>query len=104
MEIIFFIIWTFIVLEVSYNFWYSPKAQVKRLIRGMRKITSNMFKYEKEFGKESNMAEICKEALQNRYNAINQLLSVRHYFNLENDREFIKESREKAKTWRNSNL
>ncbi|MBI2041463.1 MAG: hypothetical protein HYT20_00400 [Candidatus Nealsonbacteria bacterium] len=97
MEIIF-IIWTIIVLfvgmEGGYRFYYSPKAQVNRILKGMGRIIIRMKKAERQSGDKNGFYyNACKDALYNRYEAINDLLNVRHYFDPKDDKEFIQEKR-----------
>lgn len=98
-----FIIWTIIVLfvgvEGGYHFYYSPKAQVNRILKGMGKIIIRMKKAEKQSGdKEGFYHTACQDALRNRYEAINDLLNVRHYFDPKDDKEYIEEKRNSARS------
>lgn len=107
MEIIFFVIYTIIILcigmEVSWNLWYSPKAIIRRTLKQMYNLPIKFKRAERQSGdKEDFYYNGCKDVLKSRYRLINELLNVSCYFDQEKDKEYIEKTKHSAQIWLNS--
>jgi hypothetical protein len=80
-----------------YNFLYSPRAQINRILKQMFNIPIKLRKSKQKLGDEDNyFYKECKKALTARYKIIISLLD--YYFDPKEDKEYIEEKTNYAKT------
>lgn len=78
--------------EVVYNFFYSPKAQIKRLWKEVFIIEHEISKYNSEDSVADSFIKAPYEnAIRRKKKMINALLN--YCFNPEEDREYLEENR-----------
>lgn len=84
-------------VEVGYYFYYSPRAEIKRLLRQMYKIPIKCAKARISSKDNENFYyNTAKTALTKRNKIINDLLSVDYYFDPEKDKKYIEEKKSTA--------
>jgi len=82
---------------LTYHLLYSPRAEIRTLLRQMFNIPIKLSKAKRKIGDEDNyFYNTCKKALEIRYKMIITLLDF--YFNPEEDKEYIEEKISYAKT------
>lgn len=80
---------------VCYNFWYSPKAQIKRILKQMYKLPIKFSRMKRKYDQpEIKINSACIEQLKSRNKFINALLD--YYFEPEEEKEYIQEKRREA--------
>lgn len=96
---LWFVIGLIIGTEVGYYFYYSPRAEIKRLLREMYKIP---IKFAKAKRKTNNTDDYyynsCKRILSAKCKIINDLLNINYYFDPEKDKDYIQEKKEYAQS------
>lgn len=81
---------------MTYNLFYSPTSQIRRLSNQMFNIPIRLARVKKKKGdKDDYFYDICKKALELRYQAILALLNL--YFDSEQDKEYIQEKQNYAR-------
>lgn len=81
-----------------HNIFYSPKAQIRILLRQMFNIPIKLARIKSKFGDENNyLYDNCKKALDIRYKVIVALID--YYFDPEEDTEYIKDKISFAKAY-----
>lgn len=75
---------------LTYNLFYSPEAQIRRLIKQMFNIPIKLARAKRKMGDEDNyFYNYCKKALDLRHKTIIALLNL--YFDPEVDKNYIQE-------------
>lgn len=86
----------FITSLFIYEFFYSPKARVRRLWKEVFTISHEIGKYNsKDSVEDSSVKEPYEKTMRKKEKMINALLD--YYFDPEEDREYIKENRPENK-------
>lgn len=86
----------FLTWFLTYNLFYSPRAQIRRLLKQMFNIPIKLARAKRDLGDEDNyLRNTCKKALEARYKIIIALLDF--YFHPEEDREYIEEKKDYAR-------
>lgn len=96
MEILTILLLIFGTWFLTYNLFYSPRAQIRRLLKQMFNIPIKLAKAKRKFNdKDDYFYDVCKKALELRYQVILALLNL--YFDPEIDKEYIEQKQEHAR-------